>query len=212
MASSEAGEIEARLERVRKREEDLDGRLALLVAKEHDVDQAALERQLKDLEAERLEAIATGKHGRASAAASGSPQPPISDAADDDESSEDCRGHVEPGFDSSEVTRLDYVAQNLFQTYGKDAVIKLINALRDTFASNITPTDLQDMGGEDLIKILVQIAAGNCVGGRPICRRCTLAGLASVRSSPRRNQNHTRDEAFESRAREPEREPSAEPR
>ena len=42
---------------MRKREEDLDGRLALLVAKEHDVDQAALERQLKDLEAERLEAI-----------------------------------------------------------------------------------------------------------------------------------------------------------
>ena len=165
MASSEAGEIEARLERVRKREEDLDGRLALLVAKEHDVDQAALERQLKDLEAERLEAIATGKHGRASAAASGSPQPPISDAADDDESSEDCRGHVEPGFDSSEVTRLDYVAKNLFQTHGKDAVIKLINGLRDTFfASNITPTDLQDMGGEDLVKILVQIAAGNCVG------------------------------------------------
>ena len=160
MASSEAGEIEARLERVRKQEEDLDGRLALLVAKEHDVDQAALERQLKDLEAERLEAIATGKHGRASAAASGSPQPPISDAADDDESSEDCRGHVEPGFDSSEVTRLDYVAQNL----GKDAVIKLINALRNTFALNITPTDLQDMGGEDLVKILVQIAAGNCVG------------------------------------------------
>ena len=159
MASSEAGEIEARLERVRKQEEDLDGRLALLVAKEHDVDQAALERQLKDLEAERLEAIATCKHGRASAAASGSPQPPISDAADDDESSEDCRGHVEPGFDSSEVTRLDYVAQNL----GKDAVIKLINALRDTFASNITPTDLQDMGGEDLVKILVQIAAENCV-------------------------------------------------
>ena len=160
MPSSEADEIEARLERVRKREEDLDGRLALLVAKEHDVDQAALERQLKDLEAERLEAIATGKHGRASAAASGSPQPPISDAADDDESSEDCRGHVEPGFDSSEVTRLDYVAQNL----GKDAVIKLINALSNTFALNITPTDLQDMGGEDLVKILVQIAAGNWVG------------------------------------------------
>ena len=34
MHSSEADEIEARLERVRKREEDLDGRLALLVAKE----------------------------------------------------------------------------------------------------------------------------------------------------------------------------------
>ena len=163
MHSSGVDEIEARLERVRKREEDLDGRLALLVAKEHDVDQAALERQLKDLEAERLEAIATGKHGRASAAASGSPQPPISDAADDDESSEDCRGHVEPGFDSSEVTRLDYVAQNLFQTYGKDAVIKLINALRNTFALNITPTDLQDVGGEDLVKILVQIAAENGV-------------------------------------------------
>ena len=113
MHSSEADEIEARLERVRKREEDLDARLALVIAKEDDLDQAARERQLKDLEAERLEAIATGQHGRASAAASGSPQPPISDAADDDESSEDCRGQVEPGFDSSEVSRLDYVAKKI---------------------------------------------------------------------------------------------------
>ena len=163
MASSEAGEIKARLECLRKREEDLDGRLALLVAKEHDLDQAALERQLKYLEAERREAIATGKHGRASAAASGSPQPPISDAAGDDESSKDCPGQVEPSFDSSEVDRLDCVAKCLFKTHGKDAVIKIINGLRETFASNITPTDLQDMGGEDLVKILVQIAADNYV-------------------------------------------------
>ena len=118
MASSEADEIKARLERVRKREEDLDGRLALLVAKEHDVDQAALERQLKDVEAERRKAIATGKHGRASAAASGSPQPPISDAADDDESSEDSQGQVEPSFDSSEVTRLEVVARDLLRAHG----------------------------------------------------------------------------------------------
>ena len=163
MHTSEADENEARLERVRKREEDLDGRLALLVAKEHDVDQAALERQLKDLEAERLEAIATGKHGRASAAASGSPQPPISDAAGDDESSKDCPGQVEPSFDSSEVDRLDCVAKCLFKTHGKDAVIKIINGLRETFASNITLTDLQGIGGEDLVKILVQIAADNYV-------------------------------------------------
>ena len=153
MRSSE--EIEARL---RKREEDLDARLALVIARQQ-------ERQgvIKDLEAERREAIATGKHGRASAAASGSPQPPISDAAGDDESSKDCPGQVEPSFDSSEVDRLDCVAKCLFKTHGKDAVIKLINALRDTFASNITPTDLQDMGGEDLVKILVQIAADNYV-------------------------------------------------
>ena len=163
MASSEADEIKARLERVRKREEDLDGCEALLVAKEYDVDQAALKRQLKDLEAERLEAIATGKHGRASAAASGSPQPPISDAADDDESSKDCPGQVEPSFDSSEVDRLDCVAKCLFKTHGKDAVIKIINGLRETFASNITLTDLQGIGGEDLVKILVQIAADNYV-------------------------------------------------
>ena len=149
--------------RARMREEDLGARLALVIAKEDDLDQAAQERQLKDLEAERREAIATGKHGRASAAASGSPQPPISDAAGDDESSKDCPGQVEPSFDSSEVDRLDCVAKCLFKTHGKDAVIKIINGLRDTFASNITPTDLQDMGGEDLIKILVQIAAGNCV-------------------------------------------------
>ena len=160
MASSEAGEIEARLERVRKQEEDLDGRLALLVAKEHDVDQAALERQLKDVEAERRKAIATGKHGRASAAASGSPQPPISDAADDDES-----GQVERGkrtkTHSSEVDRLDCVANCLFKRHGKDAVIKIINWLRETFASNITLTDAH--GHQDLVKILVQIAADNDV-------------------------------------------------
>ena len=164
MRSSEADEIEARLARARKLEEDLDARLALVIAKADDLDQAEQERQLKDLEAERREAIATGKHGRASAAASGSPQPPISDAAGDDESSKDCPGQVEPSFDSSEVDRLDCVAKCLFKTHGKDAVIKIINGLRETFASNITPTDLQDMGGEDLIKILVQIAAENCVG------------------------------------------------
>ena len=154
MRSLDADEIEARSARARKLEEDLDARLALVIARQQ-------ERQgvIKDLEAERREAIATGKHGRASAAASGSPQPPISDAADDDEG-----GQVEPSFDSSEVDRLDCVAKCLFKTHGKDAVIKLINALRDTFALNITPTDLQDMGGEDLVKILVQIAAGNCVG------------------------------------------------
>ena len=145
MRSSEADEIEARLARARKLEEDQFVRLALVIAKEDDLDQAEQERQLKDLEAERREAIATGKHGRASAAASGSPQPPISDAAGDDESSLDC------------------VAKCLFKTHGKDAVIKIINGLRETFASNITLTDLQGIGGEDLVKILVQIAADNYV-------------------------------------------------
>ena len=153
MRSSEADEIEARLARARKPEDDLDARLALVIARQQ-------ERQgvIKDLEAERREAIATGKHGRASAAASGSPQPPISDAADDDES-----GQVEPSFDSSEVDRLDCVAKCLFKTHGKDAVIKIINGLRETFPSNITLTDLQGIGGEDLVKILVQIAADNYV-------------------------------------------------
>ena len=160
MHTSEADKNEARLERVRKREEDLDGCEALLAAMEDDVDQAALKRQLKDLEAERLKAIATGKHGRASAAASGSPQPPISDAADDDES-----GQVERGkrtkTHSSEVDRLECVANSLFKRHGKDAVIKIINWLRETFASNITLTDAH--GHQDLVKILVQIAAGNYV-------------------------------------------------
>ena len=163
MRSSEADEIEARLARARKLEEDLDARLALVIAKEDDLDQAKQERQLKDLEAERREAIATGKHGRASAAASGSPQPPISDAAGDDESSKDCPGQVEPSFDSSEVDRLDCVAKFLFKTHGKDAVIKIINGLRETFPSNSTLTDLQGIGGEDLVNILVQIAADNYV-------------------------------------------------
>ena len=194
MRSLEADEIEARLARTRKLEDDLDARLALVIARQQ-------ERQgvIKDLEAERREAIATGKHGRASditadghewlpeedllepleevqrmqdedgqewfasAAASGSPQPPISDAAGDDESSKDCPGQVEPSFDSSEVDRLDCVAKCLFKTHGKDAVIKIINGLRETFPSNITLTDLQGIGGEYLVKILVQIAAGNYV-------------------------------------------------
>ena len=163
MRSSNADEIEARLARARKLEEDLDARLALVIAKADDLDQAEQERQLKDLEAERREAIATGNHGRASAAASGSPQPPISDAADDDESSEDCPGQVEPSFDSSEVDRLDCVATCMFKTHGKDAVINIMNGLRETFPSNITLTDLQGIGGEYLVKILVQIAADNYV-------------------------------------------------
>lgn len=163
MRSSNVDEIEARLARARKLEEDLDARLALVIAKADDLDPAGQERQLKNLEAERREAIATGKHGRASAAASGSPQPPISDAADDDESSEDCPGQLEPSFDSSEVDRLDCVAKCLFNTHGKDAVIKIINGLRETFPSNITLTDLQGIGGEYLVKILVQISADNYV-------------------------------------------------
>ena len=214
MRSSEADEIEARL---RKRAEDLDARLARVIAEEERAEglDARLarviakedERELKDLEAERRKDIAAGKHGRASditadghewlpeedllepleevkrmqdedgqewfasAAASGSPQPPISDAADDDES-----GQVERGkrtkTHSSEVDRLDCVANCLFKRHGKDAVIKIINWLRETFASNITPTDLQDMGGEDLVKILVQIAADNDVEAADLLEMC----------------------------------------
>ena len=55
------------------------------------------------------------------------------------------------------------MAKCLFKTHGKDAVIKIINGLRGTFPSNITLTDLQGIGGEDLIKIMVQIAADNDV-------------------------------------------------
>ena len=65
-----------------------------------------------------------GQEWFASAAASGSPQPPISDAADDDES-----GQVERGkrtkTHSSEVDRLECVANSLFKRHGKDAVIKI---------------------------------------------------------------------------------------
>ena len=166
MRSLENDGIDAREhleQRVRKLEEDLDACVARVLALKADLEQAAQWRQSEDLEAERREAIATGKHGRASAAASGSPQPPISDAAGDDESSKDCPGQVEPSFDSSEVDRLDCVAKCLFNTHGKDAVIKIINGLRETFPSNITLTDLQGIGGEDLVKILVQIAADNYV-------------------------------------------------
>ena len=78
MRSLEAEEIEARSARADKLEEDLDARLALVIARQQ-------ERQceIKDLEAERREAIAAGKHGRASADERDEQQPPISDAADE---------------------------------------------------------------------------------------------------------------------------------
>ena len=105
----------------------------------------------------RSEAVAAGKQHRASAAASGS----ISDAAY--ESSEDCPGQVEPSFHSAERTRLEIVAKELLRAHGKYAVIMIINRLREAFAPNITQTELQDIGREDLVNTLVQIAAENCV-------------------------------------------------
>ena len=89
-------------------------------------------------------------------------QPPISDAAV--ENSVVSWGHVGLSFDSSEATRLECVARYLLREHGKDAVIMIINRLREAFAPNITLTELQDIGGEDLIITLVQIAAENGVG------------------------------------------------
>ena len=88
-------------------------------------------------------------------------QPPISDAAI--ENSVGSRGQVKPSFDISEATRLKCVARDLLREHGEDAVIMIINRLREAFAPNITLTELQDIGGEDLIITLVQIAAENGV-------------------------------------------------
>ena len=137
-------EFQARQQRLREREAALDAREALLVALEVEAAERRRQAERRSVVGEAIEA-----------------QPRIAGAAV--ENSEDSQGRVEPGFDSSEVTRLDYVANNLLQTHGKDAVIKIINGLRETFPSHITLTDLQGIGGEDLVKILVQIAAGNYV-------------------------------------------------
>ena len=88
-------------------------------------------------------------------------QPPISDATI--ENSVGSRGQVEPSFGSSEATRLKCVARDLLREHGKDAVIMINNRLREAFAPNITLTELQDFGGEDLVITLVQIAAENGV-------------------------------------------------
>ena len=132
-----------------------------------------------------------GKHGRASAAASGSAAPPNSGA--EDESSEDSPGQVEPSFDSSEVTRLEFVARDLLRAHGEDAVIMIINRLREASALNITLTELQNIGGEHLVNTLVAIAAEHRVEPPALSEM-----IARV----------TRDEGFESRAREPPAEPS----
>ena len=67
-------------------------------------------------------------------------------------------GQVEPSFDSSEVTSVELVANDLLRAHGKDAVIMIINRLREASALNITLTELQNIGGEDLVNTLVQIA------------------------------------------------------
>ncbi|MDA8609413.1 hypothetical protein N9L19_00700 [bacterium] len=55
------------------------------------------------------------------------------------------------------------MARDLLHAHGKDAVIIIINKLRAAFAPNMTLTELQDVGGEDFVDALVQIAAGNGV-------------------------------------------------
>ena len=87
-------------------------------------------------------------------------QPPISEKAGGPRG--DHPRDVIPGH-GSEVTRLECVARDLLREHGKDAVIMMINRLREAFAPNITLTELQDIGGEDLVKTLVQIAAENRV-------------------------------------------------
>ena len=87
-------------------------------------------------------------------------QPPISEVAGGPRG--DHPRDVIPGH-SSEATRLKCVARDLLREHGKDAVFMITDRLREAFAPNITLTELQDIGGEDLIITLVQLAAENGV-------------------------------------------------
>ena len=62
-----------------------------------------------------------------------------------------------------ELESLECVARDLLCEHGKDVVIVIINKLREVFPRNITLTNLHDISGEDLVIILVQIAAENGV-------------------------------------------------
>ena len=62
-----------------------------------------------------------------------------------------------------ELESLECVARDLLCEHGKDVVIVIINRLREVFPRNIT-LNLHDIGEEDLVITLVQIAAENCVG------------------------------------------------
>ena len=55
--------------------------------------------------------------------------------------------------------RLQYVARDLLHAHDKDAVIIIINKLREAFAPTMKLTELQEFGGESLVDALVQIAA-----------------------------------------------------
>ena len=61
-----------------------------------------------------------------------------------------------------ELESLECVARDLLCEHGKDVVIVIINRLREVFPRNIT-LNLHDIGEEDLVITLVQIAAENCV-------------------------------------------------
>ena len=145
-------EIKSRQQRLREQHVALDERQARLDALEADLDKVAELRRLDeeeevaevrrakeeepDPERTRSEAVAAGNQPRLSAA-------------------DNAR--------STEVPRLQYVARDLLRAHGKDAVIMIINRLREAFAPNITLAELQDFGGEDLVNTLVQIAAENGV-------------------------------------------------
>ena len=62
-----------------------------------------------------------------------------------------------------ELESLECVARDLLCEHGKDVVIVIINKLREVFPRNITLTNLHDIGEEDLVITLVQIAAENGV-------------------------------------------------
>ena len=55
------------------------------------------------------------------------------------------------------------MATDLLHAQGNEAVIIMINKLRESFAPTMTLTELQEFGGEDLVDALVLIAAENGV-------------------------------------------------
>ena len=131
-------EIEARQQLLLERQVALDAREARLLALEADMDR--VDELLRLDEEEVVAEVRRSKEEE--------PQP-------DRTRSEAVAAGKQP--------RLQYVARDLLHAHGKDAVIIIINKLREAFAPTMTLTELQEFGGEDLVDALVLIAAENGV-------------------------------------------------
>ena len=82
-----------------------------------------------------------------------------------------------------ELESLECVARDLLCEHGKDVVIVIINRLREVFPRNITLTNLHDIGEEDLVITLVQIAAENGVEPPSLLNMVIFRGSPANRNS-----------------------------